>query len=249
MIIADGSLLCPHGGFVRPDGSICGAPRIGRLCDDCLFRLPAGEILDAETLKKRNSTLEKLVTRARRIYAPDPYAKSFAARFLGQRRISDLKSPKHTLAKPYAGDPFASEQSIGFVAVGHGTMEYRLMKRVALAINRELPERAIVVIGATIDDVGLMKLDNVHVTGAVEPAEYDRIMLQHTIGALFVPIRQPLFGHPKITNLAGRLPTAFFDWSFGEVPGRPEDLALSPDLTDEQLAITLLTWLRGTERR
>jgi hypothetical protein len=243
LLIADGSLLCPHGGFVRPDGSICSALRLGRLCDDCLFRLPAGEKVDAEAVRQRNSTLEKLVKQARRIYAPGQYAKSFASRFLGRRTVSEIKPAKPTLPKPDAADAVLSEHSIGFVTVGHGMVEYRLMKQVALAINRELPERAIVVVGDTIDDIGLMKLDNVHVTGAVEPSEYDRIILQHTIGTLFIPMRQPLFGHPKMNDLTGRLPTAFFDWSFGEVSPRPTDLALSPDLTDEQLVTALLPWL------
>jgi hypothetical protein len=243
VLVADGSLLCPHGGFVRPDGSICGAPRIGRLCDDCLFRLPAGEVVETEDPKERYSSLEKLITRARRIYAPNKYAKSFTARFIGRRKISDLKSPKRNSAEPHPSTPSISGDSIGFVAIGHGMAEYRFMKRAAVAINRELPERTIVVIGDTIDDIGLMKLDNVHVIGNVEPNEYSRIMLQHAIGALVIPARQPLFGHPTIDGLTGRLPTAFFDWSFGEISARSEDLALSPDLPDEQIVTTLLAWL------
>ena len=77
----------------------------------------------------------------------------------------------------------------------------------------------------------LMRLDNVHVTGAVEPSEHDRILRQYGIGALFIPMRQPLFGHPTIIDLARRVPTASFDWSFGDVSFRPSDLALSPHLT------------------
>ncbi len=117
------------------------------------------------------------------------------------------------------------------------------MRFVASAINRELPERPIVVIGDTLDDLALMKLDNVHVTGAVERDEYDRILLQYAIGNLFIPVRRPLFGHPKVTEISGKVPTAFIDWSLGKVASHATDLALSPYLTDDELVATLISWL------
>jgi hypothetical protein len=117
------------------------------------------------------------------------------------------------------------------------------MRAVAQALNRDVPERAIVVIGQTMDDISLMRLDNVHVTGVVEQSEHNQVLCQYDIGALFIPTRQPLFGHPTIMDLANRVPTASFDWSFGHVACRPTDLALNPHLNNDELIAPLIRWL------
>ena len=133
-----------------------------------------------------------LIRQARHIYALGPHAKAFASRLIGRRRVIELK-PIHR-SRPANKHQFGP--SIGVVAVGNGIMDYRLIKQMARALNRELSDRSIVVIGETIDDIGLMRLDNVFVTGAVQATEHDRILRQYGIGALFIPVRQPLFGHP-----------------------------------------------------
>jgi len=242
LLIADGGLLCPRGAFIGSDASACDAPRRERLCDDCLFGLSEFVNPRSHALKEWTVAWEKLLHQARHIYAPDLHAKSFASRFLGRREITVLKRPR-VVSAPQQRSAVAAEQSIGFVAVGDGIAEFRLMKRVALAINHEMPERPIVVIGDTIDDLDLMKLDNVYVTGAVETNEYDRVLQHYAIDKLFIPVRRPLFGHPKIAALSGKVPSAFFDWSLGEVSPRPMDLPLSPYLTDDELAAALVPWL------
>jgi hypothetical protein len=117
------------------------------------------------------------------------------------------------------------------------------MKDMARELNRRLPEQRIVVIGETLDDISLMRLDNVHVTGPVEPHEHDRILRQYDIDALFIPLRRPLFGHPSITNLVDRVRTASFDWSFGDVSHRPADLTLNPHQSDREVIESIMTWL------
>jgi hypothetical protein len=183
------------------------------------------------------------LNRARYIYAPDSYARSFAAHFLGRREVTTFRGSEVEPAQPKPAPVDAAEQSIGFIAVGDGITEYRLMKYAALAINRAFPERPVVIIGDTIDDIGLMRLDNIHVTGAVESDEYDHVLQHYAVGKLFIPVGRPLFGHPKVVELSNKRPSAFFDWSLGKVPPREMDLALNPYLTDEEFTAALVDWV------
>jgi GT2 family glycosyltransferase len=242
LLITDGGIACHRGDFDNGSGHLCDAPSAGRQCDECLFGFTSA-IPNADAIKEWAQTRNKLMGQVRRIYAPDEYAKSLASRFIRQHEITELKPVARVSVSSKKAKNDDSRPSIGIVVIGAGTAEYQLVKKVALAMNRELPERTIVVIGQTIDDIGLMKLDNVYVTGATESGEAESVLKQYAIGALFLPIKQPLFGHPRISELAGLAPTAYFDWSFGEVKPRPDDLALNPHLTEAELEAALVTWL------
>jgi O-antigen biosynthesis protein len=240
LLVADAGFVCRRGSFVRLDGTRCDAQRIGRPCDECLA---APIVWAGETTKDWLKPWEGLVARVRHIYAPNHQAKSFASRFVGHRKVIDLKPPKRDLVPARRPKNSKIGRGIGLVVVGSGAAEYRLIKTTALALNHELPERPVIVIGQTLDDLGLMRLDNVHVTGAVDRREYSRILSQYDIGALFFPIRQPLFGHPTMAGLAERVATASFDWSSGEGSPRAGDLALRPGITNDELIESLVSWL------
>ncbi len=242
LLVADAGLVCRRGSFLRSDGTQCDAQRMGRPCDECLAAPTAWA---AETTEDWLKHWEGLVARVRHIYAPNRQAKSFASRFVGRGKVIELKSPKRNLASAQRAKNSKIGRGIGLVVLGSGAAEYRLTKAVALALNRELPERPVIVIGQTLDDLGLMRLDNVHVTGTVDRREYGRILSQYDIGALFFPIRQPLFGHPTMTGLAECTATASFDWSSGEVSPRTGDLALRPEITNDELIESLVSWLSG----
>ena len=243
LLIADAGLGCPRGSFVRSDGQVCDVLCTCRPCEECLDGTAPITEWGAETTSGWIETWRRISGQARQIYAPGPQAKSFASRLLGDRKVIELKPVRRGPKPSRASKKDLSGPSIGFAAVSDSVVDYRLMKDLAKALNRELPEKLIVVIGETLDDIGFMRLDNVHVTGRVEPSEHDRILRQYGIGALFVPIRQPLFGHPTIADLARRVPTASFDWSFGDVSFRSSDLALSPHLANDELIVSLVTWL------
>ena len=243
LLIADAGLACPRGSFVRSDGRACDGLRAHQPCDECLAGTASIAEWGAETTSDWIEAWAGILCQARRIYAPGPQAKSFASRLLGARKVIDVKPVRRKSNPSRSLNNSLSAQSIGFVAVGASVADYRLMKDLARTLNRELPERLVVVVGETLDDIELMRLDNVHVTGVVEPSEHDRILRQYGIGALFIPIRQPLFGHPNIIDLARRVPTASFDWSFGDISFHPSDLALSPHLTNDELIVSLVTWL------
>jgi GT2 family glycosyltransferase len=243
LFITNAGLVCPRGSFIRPDGCVCDALWTRRPCDECLAATAPITEWGAETISGWAERWAGLISQTRRVYAPGPHAKSFAARLLRPRTIIELKSRKRPLTSSRTTRKHLSGKAIGFVAVGASVQDYRLMKDVARALNRGLPDRCIVVIGKTIDDTALMRLDNVHVTGPVELHEHDRILRQYEIGAIFIPLRQPLFGHPVILDFANRIRTASFDWSFGGVFQRPTDLALNPVLNNEEIIGSLTAWL------
>lgn len=237
LLVADGGLLCGRGSFVRADGRVCLAPQTGRPCDECRPRIAAAAA-PPETAKNRALAWGKIADRAQRIHACGARGRAFAERITGRRDIIEIGEAVGT-----AGQPGASGSALGLVPVGAGPAEYHLMKAVVLVHSRKRPEQSCVVIGETLDDLGLMKLDNVFVTGAVAADELERVLRQYGVGAVFFPSRRPLFGHPRIAAVADLAPTAAFDWSFGTVAPAQGDLALSPHLSDDEVSGALVSWL------
>ncbi len=137
-------------------------------------------------------------------------------------------------------------QTLGFLLISATAAEQRLTLNVARWFKRERPEMALVALGTTLDDLGLMKAGNLFVSGQVPHDEFDRVIQQYDLKALFLPIRQPLFGHLIIVRAeACGLPLAYFDWSFGVIARRDDDLALDPQLADEDVARQLAQWFEG----
>jgi GT2 family glycosyltransferase len=240
IFIADGSLICPRNGFTQPDGALCEASHTGRLCDECSSARAGGQ--EGATLEARSSMQKALWDRVDQVLAPSHQAKAFASRFVGRHPI--------TVTEADSGRPDSAEwpqdnrtYSIGFVSGGAAVSDHALMKHLALALNQALPERGVVIIGHTLNDLDLIRLDNVFVTGPVQIDEHERILRQYAIDALFVATQRPLFGHPELDSFSALRPTAFFDWSFDRVSSRRDDLLLSPYLSHREIAEALVSWL------
>jgi hypothetical protein len=102
------------------------------------------------------------------------------------------------------------------------------------------------VIGATLDDLALMRIGNVFVTGRFEAGEFDRLIRANRLGALFLNLSRPLFGHPVAAlTLNARLPAAYRDWSAGGLRPRPRDLAIPARANLDAVAHQLAKWLPG----
>jgi O-antigen biosynthesis protein len=239
VLVANAGLVCPRGSFVRADGTTCCAVETKRPCDECLVGAASIRQWGAETTDAWLTKWSAVIRQARKIYAHGPYAKSFASRLV-EGNIVELAAA--TPGRPGKSTSDRIGRSIGFAALETGVADHRLMQDIARRLNRELPEWSIVVIGETIDDLGLMRLDNVFVTGPVTATEYAELLRQYQIDAVFVATRQPIFGHPKVGELAV-LPTAFVDWSCGEVSARTADLALNPRLSNDEIADSVAAWL------
>jgi len=239
IFIADGGLICPRGGFTRADGTLCEAPRTRRLCDECLH--PPAEGNEGEALKARSSMQNALWDRAEQVLAPCRLGKSFASRFNDRPITLTAANPSH--ADPAELPQEGRAPSIGFVSIGVAVSDQALMKQVALALNQALPERSVVIIGQTLNDLELIRLDNVFATGPVQLEEHERILRQYAIDTLFVPMQTPLFGHPERDSFSSLRPTAFFDWSFGRVSPQRDDLPLSPYFSYSEIVEALISWL------
>jgi O-antigen biosynthesis protein len=242
VLVANAGLVCPRGSLVRADGTTCCAVETKHPCDECLVGTASIKRWGAETTGAWLRKWSAVIRQARKIYAYGPYARSFASRLIGHGNIVELAVATPGRLRRSKSTPDRVGRSIGFAALETGVADHRLMQDIAKRLNRGLPEWSVVVIGETIDDLGLMRLDNVHVTGPVAATECAELLRQYQIDAVFVATRQPIFGHPKISELAA-VPTAFVDWSCGEVSARAADLALNPRLNNDEMADSIAAWL------
>ncbi len=108
----------------------------------------------------------------------------------------------------------AASPHLGFVPVRSGAHEQRLVLETARQLTRLRPDISLTVIGAALDDLGLMRGSTTFVTGTVEPEEFESLIRMLGVEYLFVCTTRPLFGHPiLLTAFSSSLPTAYFDWS------------------------------------
>ena len=115
---------------------------------------------------------------------------------------------------------------------------------IAAAMRSSNPEAAITVVGATLDDLRLMQIGNVFVTGIVDPPDFNWVAKSYGLQALFIAAARPIFGHPTIElALACGLPVAYFDWSMGRLKPRKGDLALDPGTSFADMITLLGRWM------
>jgi hypothetical protein len=107
----------------------------------------------------------------------------------------------------------------------------------------------VTVIGAALDDIGLMRSSSAFVTGRVEPGEFESLVDALGVEHLFVSTPRPLFGHPNLSiALSSRLPTAYFDWSAGRNIPKRKDLAIDPRSSFPDLVSALGRWMPEPHR-
>jgi hypothetical protein len=130
----------------------------------------------------------------------------------------------------------------GILPSGRTAAEFVFVQAIARVAAARCPALAFVLIGSTLDDLGLMASRNVFVSGAVEDEEVANAIRHYGVDRLFLPARQPLFGHPSaVIALASRLPRAYFAWSAG-TPCESADLPLDPTLDPAAVALALAAW-------
>jgi len=250
LLIADAGLVCLRGSFLRDDGRPCNAVSSRSACHDCIDGYAKELGSGHESIECWRTRWQEVAARADCILAPSAHAAEFARRFLVDRPVTELAHPDPIAEMPRRDFSSEERHGLGFVTAGESAADYRLMRELARALGRNHPDLPVVVIGRCIDDVALMRLGNVFVTGAVEPEQYQRVLHQYRLKALLTASRRPLFGHPIMTDRAVTgLPTAFFDWSFGRAPARSSDLALDPRTANDAVAAELAAWfLRQIEK-
>ena len=107
--------------------------------------------------------------------------------------------------------------------------EQRLISEIARELGRLRPDIAMTVIGATGEDIGLMRSSHTFVTGAVDPEEFEQLVDALGVDHLFLSTTRPLFAHPILSVIfSSHIPTAYFDWSVGRNKPNTMDLAIDP---------------------
>ncbi|MBX9844249.1 MAG: glycosyltransferase [Xanthobacteraceae bacterium] len=239
ILVSDGGLICPRGTCLDGNGEACEALQ-GAPCSRCLST-PGIATHPAWTNSWR-SKWHDVVRRADHVYAPCPHARQFAMRFPHAANIVELDI-RQTAQVEAIADPDRDAKTLGFLAVDADVHDHRTMGRVARALTRDRPGTEVVVIGHTLDDLDLMRLDRVFVTGRVEIRQLGRVLRQYGVKAVFAATRRPLFGHPMIAELAAAgFPLALFDWSLGKAPVHASNLAIDPSAPDEAVAAKLKRW-------
>jgi len=179
---------------------------------------------------------------ARRILVPSAVAETFAATIL----------PHHTIKRvgPSAAWHRATPKRrhtahhLGLVPVRSCAHEQWLMREIARALRTARSDIAVTVIGATIDDIGLMRSSNTFVTGAINADELEQVIDRLGVERLFLCMTQPLFGHPlPAAAFSSDRPAASYDWSADRIKTGQDDLPIDPRLSFSELTGLLSRWM------
>jgi hypothetical protein len=140
--------------------------------------------------------------------------------------------------------------AFGILNVGYNAIDYRLIFHIARRFRHRLPHAPVVVLGETMDDLALMKLENIFVTGAVDAPDLPDVVDFYGIRSLFVAHRAPLFGHPAIDCILEnqQLPIAFVEWHAGTPARNPLDFPINRLSADHEIADDLVDWFAGLEQ-
>lgn len=178
---------------------------------------------------------------AENITTPGAMAKAFASRFLPEASLTLMKDA----SSPNRPRPRFLGERLGIVAFRNSANDFQMIRDISCAILNHDPDMNIVIIGSTMDDRRLMKSQNVHVTGMADADEFDRIVEQYDLGAVWLGCASPLFGHRfEHAAIISGLPVARFDWSNGTLRARDSELLIDPDSTSTDIASLLLRWMR-----
>jgi O-antigen biosynthesis protein len=195
--------------------------------------------------------LRDIVAKAGRLLAPCPQAEAFVAHYSVTRPVARLeiggsRRRADRTTGNYASPRHESRHRLGIIPIRSCVDEQQLMRDIAIGLNTCCSTSSTVVIGGTLDDLGLMRIGNTFVTGSVDVSEIDHICRAHALGSLFLCITRPLFGHPLQSSAqASGLPLAYFDWSNGRCMPRSNDLLLDPLAPIAEVICALTKWMKA----
>jgi GT2 family glycosyltransferase len=239
------TLDVPHDIFVG-DGALETGDRVRAKA----MRLAPG-LIDPTPVRSNNAgpgnsseRWREIVAAADRIIVPSEQARIFALKYL-DRSIQDRVVTVPTIReKPQRRRRARRISRLGVLPVRSNGEEQGLIGAIAGALRASDPAVVMTVLGATLDDIGLMEIGNVFVSGKVEMPDFNRAVRFYGIQALLLAATRPIFGHRIIeTASACGLPIAYFDWSMGSLKPKIGDLAVSPAISFEDMMMALGRWL------
>src|SRR5262249_16125798 len=137
---------------------------------------------------------QSLVQSVDRIIVPCAMAKGFASRFF-DRKLTSLRMQSSRPASKKRSGRSVRKPICGIVTTGGTANELGHILGVARSLRKLDSDASFIVIGVTLDDLGLMACGNVFVTGAVKWADYGPLFRRCGIQSLFLPTRDAIFGH------------------------------------------------------
>lgn len=230
LLLADGGICCRGGGLDR-EGNLC--PSL----------LNGGECACNDTAESGLTAL----TPDGRILLPDTAAEGFLRgqldlQFGAHDVLANEPELLQRIERPAIVRPRG--ETLGLLPIAWAAHDFAFMRNVIQRFRQARAQTRIVVLGETINDLALLALGNVAVTGPISSQELPVQAALHDLGRLFVAHRAPLFGHPLMSAAFNRVdvPLAFFDWSFGNVDVRDADLQIAPSSDLTAIVTSLLGW-------
>jgi hypothetical protein len=249
------SLNVPHDIFIADAGLV--GPQYGRIYASGVLSWKQHECENyAKASLKATSEHESWTARwqfiaenARRILVPSSQAEAFAASVLPLRLLNKVERTYETRYSATRKRRLTGACHLGFVPVRSCAYEQRLISETARELGRVRPDISMTIIGATLNDLELMRATNVFVTGPVDPDEFEKLVATFGVKYLFVSTTRPLFAHPTLeAAFSSNLPTAYFDWSMGRTNSKDMDLAIDPQLSLQGIIHALNGWMPETYR-
>ena len=245
----DGGLFCPRRHFLQGDGQHCGIPTSADLCQACVNAAGAAVPLPAGVAAWR-ARWSRLVFGEPQ--APlSPYLKRLQDEFQeGEADLRGREPPRRPAPSTRAAS--LSRPRIGLVPLFETASDLHLLVDLARALGG-MPVEEVVVVGRTIDDLKLLALPNVWVTGAVAEDALEEALRLYEITHVVAATLRCAPRHPTLTALRGvgrplarTLPPALMpddaSAAASKVAARPGDLVLSAALRAQEMAEALAIW-------
>ena len=186
----------------------------------------------------------EIIASADRIIVPSEQARMFALKYLDESVRDRVATIPAIQGKPRRRRLARRISRLGVLPVRSDGEEQTLIGAIAGALRSTNPAVAMTVVGATLDDLGLMQIGNLFVSGKIELPDFERAVKSYGLQALLLAATRPIFGHPAIEAASAcGLPTAYFDWSMGSLKPKTGDLALHPAMSFGDMMMALGRWL------
>ena len=187
-----------------------------------------------------HSDWQSLVGGARQVIAIDRRGLEFGEAVLGLRPQREMQAPKPLPVH----QPRTTTACLGVLALRNSAQEFRFIRQLSDHLARAHSAANLVVLGTTLDDVGLMQRSNVMVTGKIGIDDVGTLVEAHGIGKLLLDAGDPLFGHPLTAAFeTTKLPIAAVEWAAPQKRIRKKDLRLLPELAENKTIEAIVDWL------
>ncbi len=229
-----------------PFDGACRAPDPPGPCAPCAegaFRDEATDAVRRRRLKRKR----RLLAHADAFRPLDRMSEQAARHIFGDAAVAPFIQPsiEPRPLPPLSSLPHARRGALAVVAPLRDARADRMVVALGRALQKIDDPARVVVFGACVDDLAVMRSGDVFVSGPVEQDEIERLLRQYDVAALVSPYRTRLFDRIDRMSRAFALPKACFDFSFGKLALENGDLALDPRLCDAKAASRIAQWHCG----